>query len=481
MKMALVGALGGALVGCDGGGGGGNDAGTAPGTDAGEQPGTDGGGMPGTDGGGAGCGGWTHPADCPAEGVTVRGEICESMTWSCPLYLLDDRVWVVNGAVLTIDAGTEILGEAGAEGGSGLLVARGSRLEANGTAAAPIVFTSGNVEGARVTGDWAGVALLGSATTNDGSCVNDGNPATPECDAPGYLEDRIEGVEVADPRGRYGGTDDASSCGTLRYVRIEFAGAELSPDNELNGLTLGGCGSGTVLSHIQIHRGKDDAIEFFGGTASVDHLVLSGYGDDGFDCDEGWRGNVQFMIIHQYPGLGDNAIECDNLGSNEFAMPRTTPNVANFTIVGPGTTEGRVAVIREGMAGTFVNGIITSFRRPPDLRAAQVDLTTMWPSVLRWEHSYFFDLGGWEDESAAENDDDMGFDEQAAFEDAARNNRFDVNPMIGSASITAPNYRPGVALTGTTPSFGTTTATYAGAIPMTGDDWTAGWTAYPMN
>lgn len=451
-QLCLLGALGGvALFGCD---------------NTSETPDS---GMPGTDSGGD---------TCPADGVVVNGEIATDTSWDCPLYVLDGRIFVVDDAVLTIAAGTEILGEPGVGGGSALIVTRGAQLVANGTASAPIVFTSGSPEGERITGDWAGVALMGSATTNDGSCTGDGDPGTPACDAPGFLEDRLEGIDVADDRGLYGGTDDASSCGSLRYVRIEFAGAELSPDNELNGLTVGACGSGTTLSYLQVHRGKDDGIEFFGGTASLDHVIISGPSDDGLDCDEGWRGNGQFIVVHQFPGIGDNAIECDSLGADETANPRTDPTLWNVTLVGAG--ESRLAVLREGMRGTLRNFVATNFSRPWDLRAITNDLSAEWPGALSVENSYFFDIGDWEPETGAD-DDDNGFDEQAAFEDAARNNDFTTDPMLGSISATAPNYVPGVALPAATPTIGDTTATYAGAFEMGGTDWSAGWTAFPMN
>jgi len=470
MKFALVCALSGALIGCDeedpmtG-----TDSGPAPGTDAG--PGGNGDAGPGTTG------------DCPAVAdraeVIVSGEIAEDTTWTCDnLYVLDGRVWVVGDSTLTIEAGTLVLGETGVAGGSALGVTRGSQLNAVGTAADPIVFTSGNVEGARVTGDWAGVFLLGSATTNDGSCEMDGDAATPECDAPGYLEDRIEGIEVDDDRGRYGGADDASSCGTLRYVRIEFAGAELSPDNELNGLTVGGCGSGTELSYIQVHRGKDDGIEFFGGTASLDHAIISGPSDDGLDCDEGWRGTGQFIVVHQFAGIGDNAIECDSLGSDEDAMPRTNPNLANLTLVGAG--EGRVAVLREGFNATITNAVAYNFDAPPDLRAAEVDLSAEWPSQLSWSNSYFYMTGDWPTETG-EDDDDGGFDEQAAFEDAAQMNDFTTDTMLGSIDMSAPDYMPGAALAAPAPTFGDTSAAYAGAFESGGTNWADGWTAFPTN
>jgi len=447
MKTALIlGLAGGTFLGCDS---------STAGTDAGPVPMGDAGG-----------------ATCAMSGEIVSGEVSTDTTWECPLYVLDGRVYVVGGATLTIAPGTTVLGETGVEGGSALIVTRGSRLDAVGTAAAPIVFTSGNAEGERITGDWAGIALMGAATTNDGACIDDGDTATPECDAPGFLEDRLEGIEVADDRGRYGGSDDASSCGNLQYVRIEFAGAELSPDNELNGLTVGACGSGTTLSYVQVHRGKDDGIEFFGGTASLDHAVISGASDDGLDCDEGWRGTGQFIVVQQLAGIGDNAIECDSLGSNEMAEPRTHPSLSNVTLAGAG--EGRVMVLREGFRGSLRNFVVTNFSAPPDLRAGTTDLSTEWPSSLSVENSYFFNIGSWPAETG-EDDDDQGYDEQAAFEAAERNNDFATDPMLGADLV------PATALSGVAPDFGDTSASYAGAFESGGVNWAADWTAYPAN
>ena len=416
--------------------------------------------------------------DCPADGVVVSGEIDADTRWECPLYVLDGRVFVVNGATLSIAAGTEILGDPGASETSALIVAQGAQIDAQGTADAPIVFTSGNFEGDRVTGDWAGVAMLGGASLNSRECFMDGDPSTDDCDAPGYFRNRLEGIDVGDDRAIYGGSEDASSCGTLRYVRIEFAGAELSPDNELNGLTVAGCGSGTTLSHIQVHRGKDDGVEFFGGTASLDHVIISGPSDDGLDCDEGWRGTGQFIVVHQFAGIGDNAIECDSFGGNELAEPRTDATLSNITLVGAG--EGRIALLREGMRGQIVNAVSVDFAAPVDLRAADNDLSAEWPGELGWESSYFFSVGEFPTETG-EDDDDNGFDEAAAFTDAARMNDFDTDPMLADTSVTAPDYTPGVALEGVAPSFGDTSASYAGAFESGGANWAEGWTAFPLD
>ncbi|HJL17813.1 MAG TPA: hypothetical protein RMH99_19265 [Sandaracinaceae bacterium LLY-WYZ-13_1] len=468
--------------------------------------------------------------ECPAEGVPITGEIDEDTRWSCPTYLLQDQIFVVDDATLTIDPGTTIYGDTLGDFSAALIVTRGARLIAEGTADAPIVFTSGNPEGARATGDWAGVALLGSATANDGECV-DGTDAA--CSG-GYLQDRLEGIDPADVRALYGGRDDASSCGSLRYVRIEFAGRELTPDNELNGLTLGGCGSGTTLSYVQVHRGKDDGIEFFGGTAPIDHAVISGASDDSLDFDEGWRGNGQFIVIHQYPGVGDRGIEADNFGSDESATPVTRPNLWNVTMVGTDNT--RVALFREGVTGILGNFLISGFGAPIDVRAVTVDPATSWPDDFVMESSVFHDVDPFsvEDMTRAEVcteagtswsgspswpmtdgspvcatgmlsddqiqhltateeehlDDDLGFDEAASWTAAERSNTFDVDPMLGSTSPTDPGFVPAGSLpAGGTPrfnehapdGFGDASATFVGAFDPAGEDWTAGWTAYPAD
>ena len=243
-------------------------------------------------------------------------------------------------------------------------------------------------------------------------------------------------------------------------------------------MTVAGCGSGTTLSHIQVHRGKDDGVEFFGGTASLDHVIISGPSDDGLDCDEGWRGTGQFIVVHQFAGIGDNAIECDSFGGNELAEPRTDATLSNITLVGAG--EGRIALLREGMRGQIVNAVSVDFAAPVDLRAADNDLSAEWPGELGWESSYFFSVGEFPTETG-EDDDDNGFDEAAAFTDAARMNDFDTDPMLADTSVTAPDYTPGVALEGVAPSFGDTSASYAGAFESGGANWAEGWTAFPLD
>ncbi len=425
-------------------------------------------------------------AECPEDGVQVTEDITADTTWSCPRYRLMDQIFVTGDSTLTIAPGTKILGHRW-----GLVVTRGSQLDAVGTAAQPIVFTSSNAVGTRATGDWAGVALLGNATINAGTSTD------------GAIEGRLEGLPPTEGRALYGGSDDAGSCGHLEYVRIEFAGAEVNLGRESNALTLAGCGSGTRLSHIQIHRGFDDGIEVFGGTAGMDHVVISGVSDDSLDWDQGWRGDVQFLVIHQFPGVGDNGIEADNLGSDELGTPRSHPRLFNVTMVGG----ARGMVLREGTRGLLRNFIVQGFASEAiDLRATTNHLSAEWPTLLSIENSFFFNNGAYADESqprcysgvpctpdgppCPDNgscylpDDDNGFNEQAAIEDPARHNTVGVDPMLGSTSLTAPNFVPSnTALSGqaTPPPGFDTSATYAGAFAPNGTDWTAGWTAYPQD
>jgi hypothetical protein len=361
-------------------------------------------------------------------------------------------------------------------------VTRGAQLIAVGTKDKPIVFSSGNAAGARMGGDWAGVALLGDAKINTGAPCAAGGA--------GCLEAGIEGIPPTELKAKFGGLNDAGSCGHLEYVRIEFAGAELEPAKELNGLTLGGCGSGTKLSYIQVHRGTDDGIEFFGGTASMDHVVLTGNEDDSLDWDYGWTGRAQFLVIHQRAGIGDWGIEGAGSPASETAEPRTAPTIWNMTMVG--RTGGKGIVFKEGSRGKIYNSIVQGFSADVvDFVAKTVNPATEWPANLTIMNTLFWMNGMYPAEVAGmPSDDDMGFDDQMAVEGAAQMNQTTVDPMLTaitdlSAATPAPNYVPKNAAVGnqaTPPAPFVTTANYAGAFaPNDPAPWTDGWTAFPAN
>jgi hypothetical protein len=447
------------------GGNGGSQTGNA-GTSSTPTAGT--GGSPST-GGTSGSGG---AGGSPASGeVHVSGNLEANTTWTAgTTVILDDITYVVNNSTLTIEPGTTIRG--GGEG-SALIVTRGSRLVAEGTAAAPIVFTSNIPVGQRAPGDWGGVALLGSAAVN----------------VPGA---QLEGIEALAERGAYGGTDDAHDCGSLEYVRIEFAGFEFSMDNELNGLTLAGCGTGTTISHVQVHRGSDDGIEVFGGKVNLDHVLLSNIQDDSLDWDFGWTGTAQFLVVRHDAATSDAGFEADNGNPSTAATPRSEPNIFNLTMVGGAGSLSPGMVLRRGTWGAVHNAIITGFPvSGVDIRDAfSVDGTATTPQRLLIANSIFFNngAGGTEHGDAdgtGADDDDGSFNEDMYLRTEAFANRFDVDPALpDAANVTAPNLVPAAggptATGGATPPAGLdVSATYVGAFQPGGADWTDGWTSFP--
>ncbi|MGB8332613.1 MAG: hypothetical protein WCE62_20990, partial [Polyangiales bacterium] len=237
----------------------------------------------GTGGTGGGGGGLCATA---GETVTLPTDISEDLTLTSDCTYRIAQTVFVTGGTLTIEEGTRLIGDNAA----GLIVTRGGMIDAQGSASAPIVFTSSAPVGSRQPGNWGGVVLLGSAPLSWGNAACGGDTGV-------TCEGSIEGISEQDNRGTYGGTDPASDCGTLRYVRIEFAGYTFGEDNELNALTLGGCGTDTTLEYLQLHQGEDDGVEFFGGTASISNFVVSATGDDGLDWDQGWQGEATNFIV----------------------------------------------------------------------------------------------------------------------------------------------------------------------------------------
>lgn len=247
----------------------------------------------------------------------ITGQITEDVTLPKGRYVLKGYVYVTNRASLTLAPGTIIVSDVANKGA--LIVERNSKLFAAGTATEPIVFTSGQPAGQRKPGDWGGIILLGNAPTNR------------------TTEPTIEGGVNS----KYGGTIAGDNSGTLTYVRIEFAGIASDPNSEINGLTLGGVGSGTKLENIQVSFGNDDAYEFFGGTVNAKNIIAFATADDDFDFDFGFSGNIQFAVSSRKPDFVDggdagNGIESDNDGTGTDGSPKTKPTLSNFTIIGPG-------------------------------------------------------------------------------------------------------------------------------------------------
>jgi len=294
------------------------------------------------------------------------------------VYTLKGYIKVQNGAVLTIQAGTKIVGDA-ATPGSSLWILRGARIEAVGTEAAPIVFTSAKAAGQRKPGDWGGIIIVGNGIINrtEGTILTEGGAA-------GIAENYA------------GGTNNADNSGTLKYVRIEFAGYDISngAGQELNSLSMYAVGSGTRIEFVQTVAGLDDSFEWWGGAVDARNLVSYEAGDDHFDWTEGYAGRVQFLIAFQTtkldpaPGAGlfstdprgfegdgcDPAVtgtSCTVVAGPAGAgtsTPYSRPVFANFTFVGPGQgvagfpADGNGVVMRRGTAATLFNGIIARAR-----------------------------------------------------------------------------------------------------------------------
>ncbi len=309
--------------------------------------------------------------EIPETFVNLTADILTNTTWT------SDKVWILNQPIfvgrdcgtdgtkdgcvsvtLTIEPGTTVLGKSDvAQGirGAYLVVSRGSRLVADATgedrpptADEVIVFTSDKPRGQRGVEDWGGMIINGQAPTNVGE------------------ESQGEGDS-----GFYGGTDVNDDSGIIRGVRIEFAGDDVTPTDQLNGLALQGVGAGTTISYLQIHYNKDDGIEPFGGTVSVDHMVVTGIGDDSVDGTDGYRGFMQFIVGQQRGQDADQGFEISNNADDGSATPKSTAVIANATMIGAnnavvtgdiaGDESDDAIQMREGTSYRVYNSIFQGF------------------------------------------------------------------------------------------------------------------------
>jgi hypothetical protein len=282
--------------------------------------------------------------------ITLQGNLATQTLDATKPYLLKGQVFVPSGVTLTIPEGTVIKGDKATK--AALIVQPGGKLIANGTAAKPIVFTSAQAVGERDRGDWGGVIILGNAFVNQ--------TAKPTIE--GITPSQNYGSVAAD--GATPATNASENSGSLKYVRIEYAGIELTPNNETNSLTLGAVGNGTTLEFVQVSFGGDDGFEWFGGTVNAKNLVSLSTWDDVFDTDFGWGGNVQFGLVVRNPFFADqsgsNAFESDNQGNgNPIAgICDGTTNTgctrgvfSNITVLGPRETSSR------SISGNYQNAI----------------------------------------------------------------------------------------------------------------------------
>ncbi len=297
------------------------------------------------------------------ENTILEGRISENRTLKAAYtYKLRGLVYVTNGAILTIEPGTKIVGENGKNGG--LIITRSCKIIADGTADKPIVFTSEAATPQR--GDWAGLVLLGNAPTNSSFNGVQGI---------GEIEG---GINNSDGLGLYGtpatqAQNPADNSGILRYVRIEYAGYAFLPDKEINGLTFGGVGSQTIVDYVQVSYANDDSFEWFGGTVNCTHLISFRTLDDDFDTDNGFSGKVQFGISVRDSAVADisksEAFESDNDASGSSLLPQTSVVFSNMTVMGPKATLSNTgnslfvwgAQIRRNSSMSLFNSIIMGY------------------------------------------------------------------------------------------------------------------------
>ena len=431
-------------------------------------------------------------------------------------YTLRGFIHVANGATLTIQPGTTIKGDFNTLG-SMLMVLRGARIQAVGTASSPIVFTSSRAAGSRQTGDWGGLVIVGNAPVNRSGTVNIEGSGT---DGTAIVGGKNYSVQYN------GGTVATDNSGTLSYVRVEFAGYAPLQDNEFNAFTFAGVGNGTRASYLQALAGLDDSFEFFGGGFDLDHLVALETGDDMFDMSEGFNGRIQFAIgmntVQLTPRTGAGSFATDlqgieNDGCNGTGCdlgfdtaPFTLPLVANFTLIGCGQAScvgaggGYGMMLRRGTGGYYVNGVVTrfptggtslrdvaTFTRAGSTATPTVDANLQVRNVLYAEtNSVMFQAA-----SATQNVLDATAN-NLTLSTATAASLFTTLPAVAAApaSITAFDFSPvaGSAIaTGGLATFtgglstkaGTfvTGTAYLGAVAPGGVKWWQGWTFYGRN
>ncbi len=397
----------------------------------------------------------------------------------------DDSAADGDAATLSIEAGAVIYGATATDV---LVISRGSQINATGSSANPIVFTSaldlgfddelglsapaafsGALLDEPFTSEWGGLVINGQASLN--TCNGVGLP----CEAEG------EGDS-----GLYGGADDTDSSGTMRYVQVKYAGNPITSDDELNGIAFQGVGSGTTLEFIQVHNGADDGVEFFGGTAQAKYLVITGADDDSLDWTQGWRGKAQHVIIIQNPAqpASDQGIEADNFGDGNDFLPRAQPQLSNMTIVGSGSRGGESDIgmlLREGTGANIWNTVVSDFGDAcldidQDATFANAGSSA---TALSGNLTIQSTLLGNDCAEVFQSDDNV-FDLEAYFTNQANN-------VVGATSLSnrfingsAENAVTGTDVSATDSFFDS--VDYAGAVRSdnSSDNWTLSWT-YGLN
>jgi hypothetical protein len=428
---------------------------------------------------------------------TLSGNVTSNRTLKADtVYTLSGFVKVTNGATLTIEPGTRIVGDTTAPGSS-LWILRGAKLNAQGTASQPIVFTSARAAGNRAPGDWGGIIIIGNGVINrTGTTILTEGPAN--------ISENYAG-----------GTNNADSSGVLRYVRVEFAGYDVSngAGQELNSVSLYAAGSGTKLEYVQSMNGLDDSFEFWGGAVQGRYLVSYESGDDHFDWSEGFQGKLQYLIALQTqrltprPGTGtfssdprgieadgcDPAVSGCSVTATGASQPWSNPTVANFTLVGTGAlggfpTDGNGIVLRRGTGGWLQNGIVARYKGIGiNIRDAWTDSlrsrdTLAIRNVILAENGQNYDAVG------------SNFGQETKFSAASHRTAATAAELFTSLNPASLDFTPGSSSAPATGGanlpaaraagfFGGTmdNTAYVGAANPAGPKWWQGWTVYAIN
>ena len=375
-----------------------------------------------------------NPGDGGEDTYVLDSDITENvMLETGKTYTLNGGVHVKSGATLTIQPGVTIVAQHD-ETVDYILIEQGAKIDAQGTAAQPIVMTSEKKE----AGAWGGLHICGYAHTNNGSGKSEiGN-------AP------------------YGGNNDADNSGTLKYIRLEYTGYAFDEEHEANGVSFYGVGNGTTVEHLQAYQGSDDGFEFFGGSVNVKYMVVTSCSDDSFDWTEGWNGKAQFLVAYQEgeSSLGyacDCLMECDNNGTNNAATPVAHPTIANATLIGNGGDAQGVR-LRAGTQVELYNTIITGKGKPLTVETNETE-NALKDGTSKLEYVAI----------SGELSSKQGIYTNADFAQAAgnlTNQEFSwtgkyVGTLDGGKDLSADSFF--------------TKTDYKGAV-KSGDDWTSGWT-----
>lgn len=374
-----------------------------------------------------------------------------------------------NAVTLTIEPGVIVFGNTGT---SWLAVNRGNRINATGTAAAPIIFTSrDNVLGLNTEtsqGQWGGVVLMGRAPITD--CT------TGAVESPGVASTCERQTEGAADPAIYGGTNSADNSGTMKYVQIRYSGFVLGSNSELQALTLEGTGSGTQLDYIQSYNSSDDGAEFFGGTVNMKHFISVGADDDSLDMDTGVQANLQYLLLIQRSGAGDALMELDS-NNNEAQAPRQVSRIANFTAIQPVTSSnneanGQAALFFRGNSDiTLANGIVNT----PANQCIRMNGSGGANSATLTARSVAMTCSGTGDDRFIGTGTYTAAQVAGFFGSGANGNNAGLtSTLTGYVNGANENAIAGFDLT-TLSSFFTAT-TYIGAVKDSTDTWYAGWT-----